>query len=311
MNKKIISLLLAFVLIMSVFAGCKKDEQNEGMFYVDSEGVTHYVEADDDGAYYVTDDEGNKEYIEDENINQQIKDNVEEAKREEILNEIGTDPDKLLEDAEDTGLEMSDELVTEELVTVPAETGEKKAFERLNNYKKIIDSNKFTIVASVKEIGSGGMEYPFLYIRSGNNAYVETAVPFDESGKVIKANMIIVDGKTYCEIPMAKSYLEVTDMTIEDLADGTFDGSAMTQYKFIESGTVKLNSKTYTCDVFEFGTDTIKNYYDSNGNLVRIESIDKRSSVITEIKSMLNTADESKIKKPKGINLTPILGDVL
>ncbi len=312
MNKRLLSLALVFVLIVSVFAGCKKDENYDGLYYVDDEGVTQYVQADDDGKYYVTDNDGNKTYIEDDNINQQIQENVEEAKREEILNEIGTDTDKFFEDSdEDDGLEISDELVTEEMVTVPAETGEKKAFERLEVYRKVIDTNNFTIDATVKEIGGDNMEYPFLYIRSGNNAYVATAIPFDDSGKVIKANMIILDGKTYCEIPSMKSYMEMDDMTIEDLADDTFNSATMEAYEFVESGTVTINGKKYTCDVFEIGTETVKYYYDSSNNIVRIESIQKRSSTITEFKSITNTADTSKIKKPKGINLTSILGDVI
>ncbi len=312
MNKKVLSLLLVFILVVSAFAGCEKDEKNDGMYYVDDEGVTQYVQADDDGKYYVTDGDGNKEYIEDDNINQQIEENVEEAKRNEILNEIGTDPDKFLEDAdENNGLEMSDELVTEEMVTVPAETGEKEALDRLNAYRKIVESNKFTIKANVKEIGGDNMEYPFLYIRSGNNAYVETAVPFDDSGKVIRANMTILDGKTYCEIPSMKSYMEVSDITIEDLADGTFDSDTLSSYKFVESGMVTLNGKKYTCDVFESGNETVKHYYNSIGDIVRIENIQKRGSSITEITSLANTADDSKIKKPKGINLTAILGDAI
>ena len=43
-------------------------------------------------------------------------------------------------------------------------------------------------------------------------------------------------------------------------------------------------------------------------NLVRIEKIGKRESVITEIKSIKNSADSSKIKKPKGIDITALAG---
>jgi hypothetical protein len=68
-----------------------------------------------------------------------------------------------------------------------------------------------------------------------------------------------------------------------------------------------LNGKKYTCDVFEYDSETIKYYYNSNGTIVRIEKISARESVITEIKSLKNTADNSKIKKPKGINITSLV----
>ena len=96
-------------------------------------------------------------------------------------------------------------------------------------------------------------------------------------------------------------------MSIEDLADGTFDKNSIDVYKFVESGTVTLNGKKYTCDVYEYDTDTIKYYYNSKGEIVRIEKINSRESVITEIKSLKNTADNSKIKKPKGINITSLV----
>ena len=41
--------------------------------------------------------------------------------------------------------------------------------------------------------------------------------------------------------------------------------------------------------------------------IVRIEKINSRESVITEIKSLKKTADNSKIKKPKGINITSLV----
>ncbi len=308
MSKKILALLLVLILVLMGFAGCKKDKENNDIYYVDEEGNTHYVEVDDEGKYFVTDKDGNVSYVEDESILEQIEENSEAAKLEDIADEIGTDPDKIFDNADkEDGLQMSDDLVEEEIVTVAPETGETKANERLNSYKKVLATNKFTIQATIKEVGSETLEYPFVYIRSGNGAYIETAVPFDENGKVIKANMIIKDGVTYCVIPSINSYMIVDDMSIEDLADGTFDGNEMSSYVFVESGTVTISGKKYTCDVFEIDNETIKYFYDSNNSLVRIERIGKRESLITEIKSIKNTADDSKIKKPKGINLTSLL----
>ncbi len=306
MSKRIVSLLLVFVMFISLFAACKKEEE-ERNFYVDEEGNTQYVEVDEEGKYYTVDKDGNVSYIDDDSIVEQIESNSQAAELDKIAEEVGTDPDKIFDDAENNKLEMSDELVEEDIVTVPGDSGESQAKERMNSYRKVLDSNKFTISATVKEVGTETTEYPFIYIRSGNGAYIETAVPFDEEGKVIKANMVFKDGVTYCVIPSIKSYMIVDDMGIEDLADGTFDGNEMKQYVFVESGTVTVNGKKYICDVYTVDGDTVKYYYDANENLTRIERIGKRDSVITEIKSVTNTADDSKIKKPSGFNITSLV----
>ncbi len=309
MNKKILALVLAFVMLLGIFAGCKKEENNKGgLYYEDSEGNTHYVQVDENGKYFVTDKDGNASYIEDESIINQLEEHSISSMRESIAEEIEENPDKFFEEAGENNFEMSDELVTEEIESVPGETGSANAVKRYNKFNAVIQTNKFTISAIIKETGTKSAEYPFFYVRSGDNAYVETAAPFDESGRVIKANMIILDGVTYCEMPSMKSYMIVDDMGIEDLADGIFSNNALEGYEFVESGTVTLNGQKYTCDVFSSKYETVKYYYDSNDTLIRIESIGKRNSTITEIKSIKNTADESKIRKPKGINLTNMVG---
>lgn len=307
MSKKIIALIVAIVLALLCFVSCSKKNKENNNYYVDEEGSTVFVQVDKDGNYYIEDEKGNISYIEDESIIEQIEQNSESAKVEELLSEIETDPDKILEDADkDDKFQITDELVEETVVTVAPEKGEKDAQKRLNAYMNTLGTNVFTIEATIKEIGTDTMEYPFTYIRHGDGAYIQTAVPFEE-GKVIKANMIIVDGKTYCEIPSLKSYMVVDDMTIDDLADGTFDKSQMNNHVFVESGTVTISGKKYTCDVYKVGSDIVKYYYSSSDKLVRIEKIGKRDSVITEIKSIKNTADKSKIKKPKGIDVTSLI----
>ncbi len=306
MSKKILAVLLALLVIVFTFVSCKKDKEADS-YYVDEEGNTQLVIKDDEGNYIVTDKEGNTSVVDDKDTIDQIEQNKENAELESLLSEVNTDPDKVFDDADkDAGLQMTDDLVEEPLVTVAPDKGKSDAESRLQAYKKIIGTNKFTIVATVKEVGVETVEYPFTYIRSGNNAYIETAVPFEE-GKVIKANMIIKDGVTYCEIPSLKSYMVVEDMGIEDLASGTFDGNEIETYTYVESGTVSLNGKKYTCDVYSVDSDTVKYYYDSNDKLVRIERISKRDSVITEISSIKNTVNESKIKKPSGFNITNLV----
>ena len=307
MSKKVLAVLLALIIVVFSFASCKKEKEPDS-YFVDEEGNTQLVVKDDEGNYVVTDDEGNTSVVEDPSVVEQIEINKEKEEIQSLLNEVNTDPDKIMEDADkDAGLQMTDDLVEEPLVTVAPDTGESDAKARMQTFKNILTTNKFTLVATIKEVGTETTEYPFTYIRSGNGAYIETAVPFDE-GKVIKANMIIKDGVTYCEIPSLKSYMVVEDMTIEDLASGTFDGDSISTYKYIESGTVSLNGKKYTCDVYEVDKETVKYYYDSNNKLVRIEKIGSHDSVITEISSMTNTADDSKIKKPSGFDISKLVG---
>jgi hypothetical protein len=307
MSKKVLAVLLALIIVVFSFASCKKEKEPDS-YFIDEEGNTQLVVKDDEGNYVVTDDEGNTSVVEDPSVVEQIEINKEKEEIESLLNEVNTDPNKIMEDADkDAGLQMTDDLVEEPLVTVAPDTGESDAKARMQTFKNILSTNKFTLVATIKEVGTETTEYPFTYIRSGNGAYIETAVPFEE-GKVIKANMIIKDGVTYCEIPSLKSYMVVEDMTIEDLASGTFDGNAISSYKYIESGTVSLNGKKYTCDVYEVDNETVKYYYDSNNKLVRIEKIGSYDSVITEISSMTNTADDSKIKKPSGFDISKLVG---
>ncbi len=309
MNKKIIAVIIALVIVLLSFASCKKGE-SESLYYLDEEGNTQYVQVDDEGKYYTTDDNGNKTYIEDESVIEKIENNSEAISIENELEGIVSNPDKVFENADDEeNFQMSDELVEQPLVTVAPNTGKAEAQKRLNNYMNIVSKNIFTIKASIKELGNDPMEYPFTYIRNGNGAYIETAVPF-EAGKVIKANMIIVNGVTYCEIPSIKSYMVVDDMSIEDLADGTFDNKEMENYVFVESGVVTLSGKKFNCDVYSVDGETVKYYYNADGGLARIEKIGKKSSVITEIKSIKATADTSKIKKPRGIDITALIGEI-
>lgn len=306
MSKKILAVLLALIIVVFTFVSCKKEKEPDS-YYVDDEGNTQLVVEDDEGKYVVTDDEGNTSVVDDQNKIDQIEQNKEDEEVQSILNELNTDPDKIMEDADkNLGLEMSDDLVEEPLVTVAPDKGQSESQKRLESYKKVLSTNKFTITATIKEIGAETTEYPFTYIRSGNGAYIETAVPFQE-GKVIKANMIIKDGVTYCEIPSLNAYMVVEDMSIEDLAAGTFDGNELSTYTYVETGTVTLNGKKYTCDVYEVDGDTVKYYFDSSNNLARIERISKNDSVITEISSLKNTADESKIKKPSGFDITKLV----
>ena len=90
-------------------------------------------------------------------------------------------------------------------------------------------------------------------------------------------------------------------------ADAKYE--AAFQY-FNENKFSKAASLFESLSVLADGTergDTVKYYFDSNDNIVRIERIGKKDSVITEIASIKNTADESKIKKPSGFDISKLV----
>jgi hypothetical protein len=245
MSKKIIATLLALIIIVFSFASCKKDVEDP--YIIDEEGQTQKAEKDENGDYFITDEEGNTTYVDKDEV--VVKNDKEDEKLSEFVENAEKNPEQVFDEADkDDKLEMSDELVTENVVVVEPDKGKANAKLRLDSYKKIIGTNKFTIEATVKEVGRDNLEYPFTYIRNGNGAYIETAVPFEE-GKVVKANMIIVDGNTYCEIPSLKCYMIVDDMSIEDLADGTFDNEkSPPQGAERFSGKEPGRTEKYPCD---------------------------------------------------------------
>lgn len=311
---KIILIVTAVVVVLAVaigiaFAVAHNDNSDNEYYYVDENGNKQVVEVDDKGNYYITDENGEITYIDDKETIDKIEENILPDDVQQVIDSVKDNPESVFDKADkEDGLQMSDDLVSDEIVTLPADQGAKDAAKRLSSYSKIVSSKKFTIDATVKEVSSQTTEYPFTYIRNGDGAFVETSIPFDEEGTIIKAEMIIVDGKTYCVIPSIRSYMVVEDMTIDDLASGNFSSKELESYTFVESGTVTVNGKKYICDVYTVDKETVKYYYDTNNNLIRIERIAKNQAVITEINEIKTTADSSKIKKPRGyIDLTKLM----
>ena len=63
-----------------------------------------------------------------------------------------------------------------------------------------------------------------------------------------------------------------------------------------------MGGKKYTCDVYESNGDTTKYYFDSNGDLKRIESISSDGSpAIIEISTLKKGADKSKDEDTLGL----------
>ena len=311
MIKRIVAILLICAMMLTV-TSCKSivktPTDDNRVYYVDEEGHTQYVEKEGDGKYYITDCEGVTTYIEDEKYLNQIKENEEKIAQEGIQNIIDSGIEDATEKAENYKLQISDGLIKEEANTENTQKAKDAALNRIKSYQELLRTKKYTIKGTIKQGDGEDMSYPIVYIRNGEDFFIEAAIPF-EKGKVIKANMIYVGGVAYCVIPSLKVYYNAGKDIGDEMGVGTFSDVVVEKYTFVETSKVTLNGKSYTCDKFTFEGDTYKYIYDSNNNLVRIEEIfSKNDYVIAEISSMSPKADTSKIKKPKGIDITSMIG---
>ncbi len=309
--KRIIAVFLVVALAFSV-TSCKisvKDNVSEKPYYVDEEGQTQYVEKDEDGNYYYTDSEGVTTYIEDEKYLEQIKDAEEQIAQDGLQQLIDGGIEDVTEKADKNDkLQISDGLVQEDSKTDNTDNAKSEALARISNYQKILKAKKYTITGTVKQVDTEEMEYPIVYIRNGEDFFIEAAIPFEE-GKVVKADMIYVKGVAYCYIPSMKVYYNAGSDLGNDMGVGAFSDAVSEDYTFVETSNITISGKQYICDKYTYDDTTYKYVYDSKGNLVRIEEIySKNNYVIAEIKSISSTADTSKIKKPKGIDITSMIG---
>ncbi len=310
MMKRIVAILLICAMMLTV-TSCKSiiktPTGDNRPYYVDEEGHTQYVDKDSDGKYYVTDSEGVTTYVEDEKYLNQIKENEDKIAQEGIQNIIDSGLEDATEKAENDKLQISDDLITEDANTDDTQQAKEAALNRIKSYQELLRTKKFTIKGTIKQ-GGEDSSYPIVYIRNGEDFFIEAAIPFEE-GKVIKANMVYVGGVAYCVIPSLKVYYNAGKDIGDEMGVGAFSDVVTDKYTFVETSKVTLNGKSYTCDKFTFEGDTYKYVYDSNNNLVRIEEIfSKNDYVIAEISSMSSKTDTSKIKKPKGIDITSMIG---
>ncbi len=312
MMKRILAILLVFAMMLTVTsckAVLKTQLDDNRAYYVDEEGHTQYVDKDADGNYYITDSEGVTTYIEDEATINEIKENEEKIAQDGIQNIIDGGIEDATEKAGDDKLQITDDLITEDAETNTDNTQQAKAeaLNRIKSYQELLKSKKFTIKGTIKQ-GGEDSSYPIVYMRNGEDFFIEAAIPFEE-GKVIKANMVYVGGVAYCVIPSLKVYYNAGKDIGDDMGAGAFSDIVTDEYEFIETSTVTIDGKSYTCDKFTFDGDTYKYIYDSKNTLVRIEEIfSKNDYVIAEISSMSTKVDTSKIKKPKGIDITSMIG---
>lgn len=308
--KKFIAIALVLALASS-FAACKKLETTDTStitkrpYYVDEEGNTIYAQAqtneDGDVEFFVTNANGETSKLDKDNLVVEEITNADQYL--EILDIIENNPEQIVDtETPDASLEIADGVIPDDNFTeIEVELDENGNPNRETlSYQEIMESGTFTIEATVQATSNGEtVACPFTITKSGDAAYIEAAVPVENTGGSVKAGFLSNNEKSYLLIPSIRAYIVADDLTVNELFPLDEIKQETTESEsYSHSGTVELNGKTYTCDVYENEGTTTKYYYDEAGNIVRIENTNDTDTVITEIKSISSEADESKLKVP-------------
>ena len=321
MKRNIIAILLVFALLVS-FAACRKLETEYTIetrpYVVDSNGVTQDVQSivnsNGETEYYYYDNSGNKITVDSKDVEVETKKVAVTAPttlspEAQSLFEVFNDPEKfeelVEEDITEPKLEMSDGIISEDKFNkIDADIGsdgKPVRDEARKKYMEIVEGEIFTMDIVIKSNTNGDeMSIPVTAVRDGDNLFVETAMPVDGSKGAMKLQFLILNGKAYAIIPQMKAYMEVPKEYIDEMAFGDIvNEETQDNSEYVETGEVKINGKTYTCDVYKDGDTTIK-YYFLDGELKRMETINGEDTAIMEINSLSDKADKSKLALPKG-----------
>lgn len=321
MKRNIIAILLVFALLVS-FAACRKLETEYTIetrpYVVDSNGVTQDVQSivnsDGETEYFYYDNSGNKITVDSKDVEVETKKVAVTAPttlspEAQSLFDVFNDPEKfeelMEEDATEPKLEMSDGIISDDqfnkIDTDIGSDGKPVRDKAREQYMKIVEGETFTMDMVMKTNTNGEeMALPIVAVRDGNNLFLETAMPVDGSKGAMRLQFLILNGKAYTVIPQMRAYMEVPKETIDQMGLGDIVAEeAKDNSEYVESGEVKINGKTYICDVYKSEDSTIK-YYFLNGELKRIETISGENTAIMEINSLSDKADKSKLVLPKG-----------
>ncbi|MDY6017470.1 MAG: hypothetical protein SPI97_07635 [Oscillospiraceae bacterium] len=321
MKRNIIAILLVFALLVS-FAACRKLETEYTIetrpYVVDSNGVTQDVQSivnsDGETEYFYYDNSGNKITVDSKDVEVETKKVAVTAPttlspEAQSLFDVFNDPEKfeelMEEDATEPKLEMSDGIISDDqfnkIDTDIGSDGKPVRDKAREQYMKIVEGETFTMDMVMKTNTNGEeMSLPIVAVRDGDNLFLETAMPVDGSKGAMRLQFLILDGKAYTVIPQMRAYMEVPKETIDQMGLGDIVAEeAKDNSEYVESGEVKINGKTYICDVYKSEDSTIK-YYFLNGELKRIETISGENTAIMEINSLSDKADKSKLVLPKG-----------
>lgn len=321
MKRNIIAILLVFALLVS-FAACRKLETEYTVetrpYVVDSNGVTQDVQSivnsNGETEYFYYDNSGNKITVDSKDVEVETKKVAVTAPttlspEAQSLFDVFNDPEKfeelMEEDATEPKLEMADDIIPDDqfnkIDTDIGSDGKPVRDKAREQYMKIVEGETFTMDMVMKTNTNGEeMALPIVAVRDGDNLFLETAMPVDGSKGAMRLQFLILNGKAYTVIPQMRAYMEVPKETIDQMGLGDIVvEEAKDNSEYVESGEVKINGKTYICDVYKSEDSTIK-YYFLNGELKRIETISGENTAIMEINSLSDKADKSKLVLPKG-----------
>lgn len=321
MKRNIIAILLVFALLVS-FAACRKLETEYTVetrpYVVDSNGVTQDVQSivnsNGETEYFYYDNSGNKITVDSKDVEVETKKVAVTAPttlspEAQSLFDVFNDPEKfeelMEEDATEPKLEMADDIIPDDqfnkIDTDIGSDGKPVRDKAREQYMKIVEGETFTMDMVMKTNTNGEeMSLPIVAVRDGDNLFLETAMPVDGSKGAMRLQFLILNGKAYTVIPQMRAYMEVPKETIDQMGLGDIVAEeAKDNSEYAESGEVKINGKTYICDVYKSEDSTIK-YYFLNGELKRIETISGENTAIMEINNLSDKADKSKLVLPKG-----------
>lgn len=324
--KKFIAIALVLALASS-FAACKKLETTDTStitkrpYYVDEEGNTIYAQAqtneDGDVEFFVTNANGETSKLDKDNLVVEEITNADQYL--EILDIIENNPEQMVDtDIPESNLEIADGVIPEDTFTEIEveldENGNPKHENSNLSYKEIVESDTYTIDTTMQLTSNGEqITFPATIMKSGDNLYLDVAIPYEGTNGSLKVGVLANSEKTYFIVPSLKTYIVADETTINDifpLDDIKQEISESKSESYSHSGTVEINGKTYTCDVYESEGTTTKYYFDEKGNNVRIENTNGSDSSIIEIKSMTNEVDSSKFKIPSNyVDLSVIVNE--
>ncbi len=226
---------------------------------------------------------------------------------EELSKQYAENPDGMMEKAEDIDFVLADGLVPENQFTkteIKLDANGNPDRADTKSYQQLISGNAFTLKMNIMSENDGiKSTVPMTWIKSGNNMIMETSMPVDASGNVMKTSILIKDSKCYMIIPSMRMYAEVPAETFEEMFNPEFLEEEIKDSNVYDSSyTVKANGKSYSCDKFvsKDGQTTTKNFFDDKGNLVRTEIVSGDDVTIWELTHISDKADASKIAIPSG-----------
>lgn len=298
MNKKILSIFLVFVMLLS-FASCGKIKEKISL----PDEVYEETPTDENGEPAPTMSPELEGFV-------NSFDSTDPAEIEQQFQQM------LDSETVEVELEFGEELIDDSDSTkVEVELDEKGRPDRSkiqNNYMAIADGDTLTMDIVLKQ-STNGEEFvaPVYATRDGNKLYMQATMPYENKGTMTFGALTTGDGDYYFILPSMRAYIVLPKEEIGDVPLGDFIAGDMiagdTDSEYVETREVEINGKKYSCDVYN-DEDVITKYYFTETELKRIETIDGENITIIEINEMSATPNASKFALPKNyFNMTSIM----